>query len=128
MPKSMRTPLKAVRRLGSAKEGSDHFWKQRLTGVANIILMPLLVLLVVGLSGAEFTEVKRTLAHPVVAVILLLALLSSLVHMRLGMQTIIEDYVHADRQKVPLLMFNTFFVFFIGAISIWALLKLSFGA
>jgi len=124
----MRTPLKTVRRLGSAKEGSDHFWRQRLTAVANLILIPLLLLLIVGMSSADYSEVRRSLAHPVVAVVLVLTLLASLTHMRLGMQTIIEDYVHRDRHKVPLLMLNTFFAVFIGAICIWAVLKLSFGA
>jgi succinate dehydrogenase / fumarate reductase membrane anchor subunit len=123
----MRTPLKNARRLGSAKEGADHFWAQRLSGVANLALIPILLLITVGLAGADYVTVRKTLAHPVIAVALLLVLVSALIHMRLGMQTIIEDYVPRERHKVPLLMLNTFFTVAVGAISLWAVLKLSFG-
>jgi succinate dehydrogenase / fumarate reductase, membrane anchor subunit len=86
-----------------------------------------MLLLVVGLSSADYAVVKRMLGHPVVAVLLVLVLISSALHMRLGMQTIIEDYIKTDRNKVPLLMLNTFFCIFVAAISVWAVLKLNFG-
>lgn len=127
MSNPMRTPLKNVRRLGSAKEGADHFWKQRVSAIANLILIPIMLLLVVGISGADYAVVKRMLGHPVIAVLLVLVLVSSAIHMRLGMQSIIEDYVKVDRHKVPLLMLNTFFCIFVAAISVWAILKLNFG-
>ncbi len=121
----MRTPLKHVRRLGSAKEGTDHFWRQRLTAVANLILMPLFVCLVVALVGRDYGDVRRVLGHPLVAITMVLFIGSALVHMRLGMQTIIEDYVHSEGRKIFLLMLNTFFVIAVGAIAVFALLKLS---
>jgi succinate dehydrogenase / fumarate reductase membrane anchor subunit len=124
---AMRTPLKNARRLGSAKEGADHFWAQRMSGVANLALVPIMIVVAASLAGADFATVKRTLAHPVIAVTLLLVLVSSLIHMRLGMQTVIEDYLHRDRYKMPLLMLNTFFTIAVGAVCIWAVLKLSFG-
>ncbi len=123
-----RTPLAKVRGLGSAREGADHFWRQRLTAVANIFLLAFLVWLLVTLAGADYATVKRTLAKPQVAIPLLLLVLSGLVHMRLGMQTIIEDYVHSEGRKVVVLMLNSFFTFVVGLICVFAVLKLSFGA
>ncbi len=122
----MRTPLKNVRHLGSAKEGTDHFWRQRVTAFATLILLPLFVVLLVNLVGADYGTVRRVLAHPVVAILMVLFIGAGLLHMRLGMQTIIEDYVHGEGRKVLLLMFNTFFVILMGVVAVYALLKLSF--
>ncbi len=125
---SMRTPLKNVRRLGSAKEGADHFWMQRLTGVANLVLAVFLIWLVATLGGAEHAKVKAALASPLVSLPLLLLIGSAMVHMRLGMQTIIEDYVHGEGTKIVCLMLNTFFAVIVGAASVFAVLRLTFGA
>jgi succinate dehydrogenase / fumarate reductase membrane anchor subunit len=125
---SLRTPLKNARYLGSAKEGSDHFWKQRVTGVANLILAVYLVWLLVSLAGADHATVAATLARPEIALPMILLILSGVIHMRLGMQTIIEDYVHVEGAKIVLLMLNTFFAVTVGAASILGVLKLFFGA
>jgi succinate dehydrogenase / fumarate reductase membrane anchor subunit len=124
---NMRTPLKTVRRLGSAHEGADHFWKQRLTGIANLVLSVFLAGLILNLTGADHAAVKQMLSRPYVALPLLLLVLSGVIHMRLGMQTIIEDYVHGEGAKVALLMLNTFFAIFIGAACFYAVLKLGLG-
>ncbi len=121
----MRTPLKNVRHLGSAKEGTDHFWRQRMTAVANLILAPLFVALLVFMVGRDYGDVRRVLGHPLVAVLMILFIGAGLAHMRLGMQTIIEDYVHGEGRKIVLLMLNTFFVIAIGVIAVFSLLKLS---
>ncbi|MDO9382219.1 MAG: succinate dehydrogenase, hydrophobic membrane anchor protein [Hyphomicrobiaceae bacterium] len=124
---AMRTPLKNVRYLGSAKEGADHFWKQRVTGVANLFLGIFLIALIVKLAGADHATVKATIANPLYGLPLLLLALSAAIHMRLGMQVIIEDYIHGEGLKIVLLMLNTFFAIAVGAASIFAVLKLSFG-
>ncbi|HUS98412.1 MAG TPA: succinate dehydrogenase, hydrophobic membrane anchor protein [Hyphomicrobiaceae bacterium] len=125
---NMRTPLKNVRHLGSAKEGADHFWKQRLTAVANVFLAIWLVWLIVHLAGADHAAVKVAIGNPLVALGLLLVVLSGIIHMRLGMQVIIEDYIHGEGMKVMLLMLNTFFAIVVGLACVYAVLKLSFGA
>lgn len=125
---NMRTPLKNARRLGSAHEGADHFWLQRLTAVSNLVLAICLVALVIRLIGADYATAKATLASPIVALLLLGLILSGVVHMRIGMQVIIEDYVHNEGAKIVALMLNTFFSIAVAAASAWAILKLSFGA
>jgi succinate dehydrogenase / fumarate reductase membrane anchor subunit len=125
---SQRTPLAKVRGLGSAKHGTEHFWLQRVTAIANIFLVCFLIGLLVRYAGADHATVRHALGQPYIAIPLLLLVLSGVVHMRLGMQTIIEDYVHADGRKVLALMLNTFFAVLVGLTSVFAVLKLSFGA
>jgi succinate dehydrogenase / fumarate reductase membrane anchor subunit len=125
--KDLRTPLARVRGLGAAHGGTQHFWRQRLTAIANIPLTLFLVGLVISLHGASHEETRAVLSSPIVAVPLALLLISVLVHMRLGMQVIIEDYVHGESCKIALLVLNTFFVFVLGAIGTFSLLKMVFG-
>jgi succinate dehydrogenase / fumarate reductase membrane anchor subunit len=125
---NQRTPLAKVRGLGSAKAGTEHFWLQRLTAVANLFLVCFLIGLLVNYAGADYATVRKALGQPYIAVPLLLLVLSGVVHMRLGMQTIIEDYVHSEGGKVAALMLNTFFAILVGVTCVFAVLKLSFGA
>ncbi len=123
-----RTPLARVRGLGSAKEGADHFWRQRVTAVANVVLVSFLICLIVSLIGADYGTVKRTLAKPYNAIPLLLLVLSGVVHMRLGMQTIIEDYVHSEGRRVVAADAELLLCDGGRSDRVFAVLKLSFGA
>ena len=123
----MKTPFARVRGLGTAHSGTEHFWMQRLTGIANLPLLTAFLVVIVSLVGASQASVIATLSNPFVAMILLAALISVLIHMRIGMQVIIEDYVHTELRKVVLLMTNTFFTLAVGIAAAYAILKINFG-
>jgi succinate dehydrogenase / fumarate reductase membrane anchor subunit len=126
-PHSIRTPLARVRHLGSAKSGTSHFWHQRLTSVAMVPLTIAVVLIVIGLLGRNHAAVVQILGSTVVAITMILFVVTSVYHMWLGMQVIIEDYVHDEFAKLVTLMANTFFSFAVGLAGAFAILKLSFG-
>jgi succinate dehydrogenase / fumarate reductase membrane anchor subunit len=124
----MRTPLSRVRGLGSAHSGTEHFWLQRATAIANIPLVIYFVFLIAGLSGRSHAAVVATLSEPATAILLLAAILSIVTHMRIGMQVIIEDYIHQEGLKVTLLTANTFFAIAAGLTAAYAVLRISFGS
>jgi succinate dehydrogenase / fumarate reductase, membrane anchor subunit len=123
----LSTPLAHVRGLGSARSGTGHFWIQRLTAVANVPLTIAFVVIVVALLGRNHAAAAQILGSPVVAIIMLLFITSVCVHMRVGMQVVIEDYVHEEPHRLILLMLNTFFAIAVGLASAYGILKLSFG-
>jgi succinate dehydrogenase / fumarate reductase, membrane anchor subunit len=122
-----RTPLARVRGLGSARSGTGDFWHQRLTAVANVPLTIAFVLIVIALLGRNHAAAQQILGTPLVAIVILLFIGSVTYHMRIGMQVIIEDYVHEETAKLVLIMLNTFFSIAIALASAYAIFKLSFG-
>ena len=128
MKQDFRTPLSRVNGLGSAKSGTEHFWHQRLTALANIPLGLFFVGLVAALHDQPYETVQASLASWPVALGLLALIGSGLIHMRLGMQVIIEDYVHTESTKLICLVLNTFFVSAIGLGCVFAILKMAFAA
>jgi len=124
----MRTPLSQVRGLGSAKTGTEHFWAQRLTALANVPLALFLIASVVSLVGADYETARSYLSMPLVSVGLMLLIGSGVYHMRLGLQVVIEDYVTGERLKLLSLIANTFFCVVVGLVSLYAVLKLGLGS
>jgi succinate dehydrogenase / fumarate reductase membrane anchor subunit len=124
---SMRTPLRRVRGLGAAHTGTGHFWHQRVTSAAGVLLTIAMLFIVIGLLGRSHAAAVQILGSPLVAIITLLFIINSAYHMWIGMQEIILDYVHEDKWKLLSLMANTFFVFTVAFASAFAILKLSFG-
>ncbi|HLH97448.1 MAG TPA: succinate dehydrogenase, hydrophobic membrane anchor protein [Xanthobacteraceae bacterium] len=123
----MSTPLARVRGLGAARSGTTHFWLQRLTAVANVPLTIAFVVILVSLLGRNHAAAAQILGSPLVAIIMLLFIISITTHMRLGMQVIIEDYVHEEPARMILIMANIFFSFAVALASAYGILKLSFG-
>jgi succinate dehydrogenase / fumarate reductase membrane anchor subunit len=123
----LRTPLARVLGRGAAKSGTDDFWRQRLTAVSNVPLTIAFVLIVVSLLRRDHATAVAALGSPVVAVLMLLFIASITFHMRIGMQVIIEDYVHGEVTKLALIMLNTFFAIAVALTAAFAILKLSFG-
>ena len=124
---SMRTPLGMVRGLGSARDGTHHWWMQRVTAISNIPLIIFLIAFVISHLGASRAEVVASVANPLVAILLAFTMISVLWHMRLGLQVVIEDYVHGHGTKLAALLANSFFTAALGIAALYAILKMSFG-
>lgn len=123
-----RTSLARVRGLGSVQSGTEHFWQQRLTAVANLLLLMFLFYSVIRVAGEPYEAVRAYFASPLVTVPAVMLAISAPFHMRIGMQVIIEDYVHSEPWKVTLVLANTFFALLVSLTAILSLIKLSLGA
>ena len=121
---TMRTPLARVKGLGAAKSGTSHFWLQRLTGISNMMLAAGLIVIVLMLIGKSYAEATMLISYPLASLILLAGVISATVHMRIGMQVIIEDYVHGELLKLLALLANSFFAFAIALSGVYAILKI----
>lgn len=124
---SMRTPLGRVRNLGAAHSGTSDFWRQRITGVAMTLLMIPVIVIVMMLLGRNQAGAAQILGSLPIAVILLLFIFASAWHMKIGMQVVIEDYIHNEKLKLISIMLNNFFSFAVALASTYAILKLSSG-
>jgi succinate dehydrogenase / fumarate reductase membrane anchor subunit len=124
---SMRTPLGRVRNLGASHSGTGDFWRQRLTAVAmTLLIIPVLVIIMM-LLGRNQAGAAQILGSLPIAVILILFIIASTWHMKIGMQVVIEDYMHNEKLKLASIMANNFFSFAVALASIYAIFKLSSG-
>ena len=125
--KSMRTPLGRVRSLGASHSGTSDFWLQRVTAIAILLLIVPVIVVVMMLLGRNQAGAAQILGSPLIALIMLLFIIASAWHMKIGMQVIIEDYVHNEKLKLASIMANNFFSVAVALASIYAILKLSSG-
>lgn len=125
-PTPSRTPASRVRFLGAAKTGTEECWHMRVTSLALVPLAIAFVVIVLSLVGKDYAGARAVLSQPLPALLLLLFILAGIYHMKLGMQAIIDDYVHQARLKDVALIGNLFFSVAIGLACVYATLKLSF--
>jgi succinate dehydrogenase membrane anchor subunit len=122
---SHRTPLARVEGLGAAHSGTAHFWHQRVSAVALAPLSVWFVVSALGFVRADYVSVLDFLRAPVNAVLMILFIATALYHMTLGVQVVIEDYVHSEARKLTLLMLNRFFAWSVGAVSLFAIFRIA---
>jgi succinate dehydrogenase / fumarate reductase membrane anchor subunit len=122
------TPLNRVLGLGSAKDGTEHWWGQRLSAVALAILGLWFVAAIFGFDDWSYASVTAWMASPVNSVMLVLTMLTLCYHSQLGVQMIVEDYVHGTALKILVLIASTFAHVVLAVAGVLAVLKLAFGA
>jgi succinate dehydrogenase / fumarate reductase membrane anchor subunit len=127
MNSDLRTPLSRARGLGSAKQGVHHWWAQRITAVALIPLVAWFAISLIMMSGADYAVVRVWIGSPVVMVLLTLTIVIGLHHGQLGMQEVVEDYVHNEGMKLALIVLLRFTAVFFGLAAIVAILRIGFG-
>ena len=123
---SLRTPLGRVRGLGSAKEGTHHWWMQRVTAVALVPLSLWFIVSLIRLSGADHAAAVAWLASPVTAVFMLLTIIGVFHHLQLGLQVVIEDYIHNEAMKVACVLGVKLASFALAVAAGFAVLKVAF--
>ena len=124
---SMRSDLGKVRGLGAAHDGTKHFWMQRLTAISNLPLVIFLICFIVADVGGTRADIVASIRNPWIALPLAMGVVSICWHMKLGLQMVIEDYVHTPALKIASLLLVTFYSFGLAALAIYAILKMNFG-
>lgn len=125
---SLRTPLGKALGLGSAKDGTGHWWSQRVTAAALALLGVWFAFALVGLDGFDFQTVRQWLGAPLNSILLIILVATLFYHSSLGVQVVIEDYVHEDGGKVVALVLAKFIHLFAAVVGIFAVLRISLGA
>ena len=126
--KGILTPLKRVRGLGASRSSATaDFWWQRVTAVGMLVLIVPVIVIVMMLLGRNQAGAGQILGTPIVALLMLLFVVASAFHMKIGMQVVIEDYVHDEKVKLVAILANNFFSIAVALAAIYAILKLSSG-
>ncbi|MCG6118044.1 MAG: succinate dehydrogenase, hydrophobic membrane anchor protein [Aquimonas sp.] len=125
---SLRNPLAKARGLGSAKDGTSHWWAQRMTAIALVPLVVYVLYLLVSMAGADYASVRLTIAQPVNALLLILFIGTAFWHARLGLQVVIEDYIHVGWLEIALMIAVKFVYVALGVAAIIAIGRIAFSA
>ena len=123
----METPIARVLGLGSARSGAHHWWLERLTSVSTLLLFVWFVVSLLRLPSLEHSAVTEWLSAPLGAVPMLLLIVSTFWHLKLGLQVVIEDYVHEEGMKFFSITLLNFFTIALGALAFFAVLRIAFG-
>jgi succinate dehydrogenase / fumarate reductase membrane anchor subunit len=123
----IETPIARVRGLGSARSGAGHWWIERLTSVATLLLFIWLGVSLLQMRSIDQPSIVAWLSDPLAAVPMLLLIVSTFWHLKLGLQVVIEDYVHEEGWKLFSFVLLNFFTFLLAALGIFAVLKMAFG-
>lgn len=126
--KDLRTPIARARGLGSGKTGTEHFWVQRITALALALLVPWLVGLLVSMVGTDVEAVRASIARPWNAILLSAFVVALFWHAKLGIQVVIEDYVHTRSSEIALHLANTFLCALGAVASLYAIVRIALGA
>lgn len=124
---TMRTPLGKVRKFGPARSGTSDFWRQRITAVAMTLLILPVLAVIMMLLGRSQTGAAQILGSPLISLIMILFIIASAIHMKIGMQVVIEDYVQNEKLKLVTIMANNFFSIAVALAAIFAIFKLASG-
>jgi len=124
---SMRTPMGKVRKLGPAGSGTSDFWRQRITGVAMTLLILPVIVVIMMLLGRNQAGAAQILGSPLISLIMILFIIASAIHMKIGMQVVIEDYIQNEKLKLVTVMANNFFSIAVALAAIFAIFKLASG-
>ncbi|ACE98777.1 succinate dehydrogenase, hydrophobic membrane anchor protein [Rhodopseudomonas palustris] len=126
-PTSMRTPIGKVRKFGPAGSGTSDFWQQRITGVAMALLILPTIVVIMMLLGRNQAAAAQILGSPLISLIMILFIIASAIHMKIGMQVVIEDYVQNEKLKLVTIMANNFFSIAVALAAIFAIFKMASG-
>ncbi|MGH8937862.1 MAG: succinate dehydrogenase, hydrophobic membrane anchor protein [Actinomycetes bacterium] len=122
-----QTPIARVRGLGSARSGAHHWWLERLTSVSTLLLFVWLAVALLRLPDLEHRTVAMWLASPLAAVPMLLLIVSTFWHLKLGLQVVIEDYVHEEGLRLFSVVLLNFLAIAGAALAVFAILKVALG-
>ena len=125
---SLRSPLSRARGLGASKQGTHHWYVQRISAVAMLPLMLWLIFAIAGLAGRDHATVAEWVASPLNTTLLVILVATMFYHALLGTQVVIEDYLHHEGVKMAVLIATRFALIVGGVIGVVAVLKTSFGA
>jgi succinate dehydrogenase / fumarate reductase membrane anchor subunit len=126
--KTLRTPLSQVKGLGSAKDGTDHFWAQRLTAIALVPLILWLCFSIASLPGMDYISVREWLASPFTAIVMVLLIIAGFYHAKLGLQMVIEDYVSNHAARTVVIITVTMLTAVLGVTGVFSVLRIAFAS